>query len=131
VPLNDPDDEHDTLSCRRWHAYYALTISAADHCPHAGPGGAGHCGDICPAYCALLAKSPCKTRYDQAFPTSQDCERKCMGLDFTDDNGTYSVMDESVRTNTYQCRLHQITLAIAAGDATKCNHVLPADTCPN
>jgi hypothetical protein len=131
VPLNAPDQSQNTLSCRRWHAYYALTNGADEHCPHAGPGGADVCGGICQVYCSLLQQSPCKSRSDKAFASPEECEQKCQGLNFGGGKGQYGVMAESVRTNTYQCRLHQLSIAIAAGDSAKCDHVLPSDSCPN
>ena len=49
------DTSGDTLGCRTYHAGAAAT-DPATHCPHAGPGGDGVCGDLCTSYCRITAK---------------------------------------------------------------------------
>jgi hypothetical protein len=73
------DTSQDTLGCRIYHAHNSLCASAK-HCPHAGPGGEGHCGDLmtgkCTAYCGL-AKSVCKAQYASEFGAGEDGDAKC------------------------------------------------------
>jgi hypothetical protein len=49
------DTSGDTLGCRTYHAG-AAAMNATLHCPHAGPGGDGTCGDLCTSYCRIVAK---------------------------------------------------------------------------
>ncbi len=49
------DAPEDSLGCRTYHALSAAE-APRDHCKHAGPTGAGHCGAVpCTAFCALNA----------------------------------------------------------------------------
>jgi hypothetical protein len=52
------DTSGDTLGCRIYHAGVAAQSAdnAAVHCVHAGPGGAGVCGNNCDGYCDMELK---------------------------------------------------------------------------
>jgi hypothetical protein len=81
------DQTNDTLACRLYHSYNSLCAESA-HCPHAGPGGEGHCAEPasdtvdhvedskCIAYCRL-AKGVCETQYNSADGFAGDDE-KCL-----------------------------------------------------
>jgi len=141
VPTGVPDINQDTLSCRRWHAYFALTDDPGTHCTHAGPAGGGHCGDNgngdpCPGYCSLL-KRACGERYGTTFRSDAECATACSALSGSQTNAKYSVTGEDVLTNTYACRVHKLTRIFAATSdsaagesAVSCDAgVFPADTC--
>jgi len=81
------DQTDDTLACRLYHSYNSL-CDESSHCPHAGPGGEGHCGEPtsdtvnhvedvkCIAYCRL-AKGVCEKQYDSADGFDGD-DDKCL-----------------------------------------------------
>lgn len=127
------DQSEDTLECRRWHAYFALTGNASEHCSHAGPGGAGHCGQLCPTYCRMLERG-CGERYRTEFADNAACESACGELKATG-SPAYNVKDEAVRTDTYQCRLYALSkvfVAIESGDTSGtdfCARAFPQDAC--
>jgi hypothetical protein len=134
-PLSDSsmpvtsDATTNTLACRRWHAYYALTVDAQMHCPHAGPGGDGHCGPpVCSTYCSML-KVGCGKQYKSHFPTGDaDCEKQCGVLTaMKDDTVGYDLSDESIGTDTFQCRLHHLAQAFV--DDTQCDGAFPGGKC--
>jgi hypothetical protein len=73
------DTTQDTLGCRIYHSYNSL-CKPDDHCPHAGPGGEGHCGveatGKCTAYCKL-AKSVCPAEYESEFGGGDGGDTQC------------------------------------------------------
>jgi len=81
------DATQNTLGCRLYHSYNAL-CTPEKHCPHAGPGGEGHCGtdptDKCAAYCQL-AKGVCADDYAVEFGDGdagdEKCAEDCAGLE--------------------------------------------------
>jgi hypothetical protein len=80
TPGEFADTSENTLGCRLYHAYNSM-CGPDEHCPHAGPGGEGHCGteptDKCASYCQL-AKGICKSQFDDAFPGGDtDCVANC------------------------------------------------------
>src|SRR5262249_246457 len=48
------DDSGNTVGCRITHAGLAV-VDPDSHCPHAGPGGDGVCGDTCESFCTIAA----------------------------------------------------------------------------
>jgi hypothetical protein len=76
------DIKEDTVGCRVYHSYNSMVQEAADHCPHSGPGGDGHCGvekPNCPSYC-ILAKTACETEYAAKYATDAECQAACEEL---------------------------------------------------
>jgi hypothetical protein len=47
------NDTANSVGCRQYHAHAALQNPVV-HCPHAGPGGGGLCGQRCEDYCFLV-----------------------------------------------------------------------------
>lgn len=68
-----------TLACRLQQARFAGTISdeAWAHCPAAGPGGAGICGDNCESYCQMMDDF-CAADFPEYI--DPECVDKCRGL---------------------------------------------------
>jgi hypothetical protein len=126
------------LECRRWHAYVALA-DPRGHCPHAGPGGDGHCGtnQVCAVYCGLL-KNACSDKFNTQFGTNASlCEQQCSKVTGgANINVGYSVgAMETLRNDTYQCRLHGIAVIHESKGMMDmmgqkgCDSVFPTDTC--
>jgi len=142
LPKGTIDSTGDTLQCRRWHAYFALTTvqdEAAYHCPHAGIGGAGHCGklgDVCPVYCSLLANA-CKERFASEYGSADKCATDCATLvaGKMESQLRYNVKGEEINTNSYQCRLHAIARVFenmgqgSGMGMAQCSKAFPKDTC--
>ena len=148
-PGLNTDTHENTVGCRHYHSYNSIT-GPATHCSHAGPGGAGHCGEIvdgegnCESYC-ILAKAGCATSYAQQFASDDACHEECATIpgvaddsDTIDVNETeqYSVaLGESGNAAfAFQCRLLHATRAIRAGNepAAECEAVFGAagSACP-
>jgi hypothetical protein len=76
------DLQGNTIGCRSSHAYNGLVIDAY-HCTHAGPGGAGACGDDCESYCQLF-QAGCdpqfRALYGGAAEPSRACQTACVSL---------------------------------------------------
>jgi hypothetical protein len=112
-----PDLDLDTLACRRYHTYNSLR-NPPGHCTHTGPGGDGHCGKICPAYCKLV-KAACSERYQTTFVGGDpECERLCAEEFFEPGTAVkdqqdlgYTVAKGKARGNTIQCLLYHTTKA--------------------
>jgi hypothetical protein len=130
-----PDVNLDTLACRRYHTYNAVR-NPLGHCTHTGPGGDGHCGKLCPAYCKLV-KAACATEYAAAFVGGDpDCESACADEFFDGapveeqaDLG-YTVAKGKEPGNTIQCRLYHTTKAFGNA-ALECESALglPGSDC--
>jgi hypothetical protein len=119
------DSMGDTVGCRKTHAFNALLLGTPPHCPHAGPGGAGICGNDCPAYCRLF-KAGCDAAFKDAFGTATDATSKCESACSTlrgPDPLKYSVAAAGAKNaNPIACRLLYATRALEHPDqqATLC-----------
>jgi len=126
------DKTPDTLGCRLYHSYNSLCDPNA-HCPHASPGGEGHCGtaplDKCVAYCKL-ARGICPTAYASASGFDGDdekCAASCGALvdaAWTDDQKQptrYSVA-YAATPDTVACRFLALSRAAEDGkDGALCD----------
>lgn len=123
------DTTQDTLACRRWHVYYAFDDAAEKHCPHASLSGDGHCGKICPAYCAELNKA-CSAQFKTEFPGGMDdCAAQCAKVPgFKEIDMGYDLNSEESRTNTLQCRFRFLADALN-GSMDACAKAFPKGTC--
>lgn len=135
-PGTDKNDTlQNTMICRSYHISNVLLISRAQHCPHLGPGGDGHCGtdDLvamttgnCESYC-LLREKACPE--SQATPRAQ-CEQECRNVSGAPANSGYTVnppLDAGATPGaplpgTLQCRLLHLARALEHPDmrATDC-----------
>jgi hypothetical protein len=128
------DTTGDTLGCRVYHSYNSFT-DPATHCPHASPGGDGHCGkDNCAAYC-LLAKSGCAADFANKYANNTACESDCrtFGIDGgAGPNSGYTVA--SAATSPIGCRILHAARALSTADpgdkATECTAALGGGVCP-
>lgn len=104
-----------SLACRAYHAGMA-SIDPTLHCVHAGPGGAGACGQNCEGFCAI-ATSICPTEY----PDVDGCLASCAGFADTE---PYDIND--VSGDTLACRLYHLTIAATSdGDSqVHCPHTI-------
>ena len=134
VPGMASDYMGDTVGCRKTHAYNALIVSQTPHCPHAGPGGAGPCGNDCPAYCRMF-KAGCEASFKDAFGTAADatskCESACTALHGPDPI-SYSVMSASAKgANPIACRMLHAARALErpADQATLCKSAAGEGNC--
>jgi hypothetical protein len=118
--LTMKDPVGNTVACRIDQARLAaITREPSDHCPHAGPGGAGTCGENCESYC-MLDEAFCPENFDPA------CLEKCPALrDLDDERASF---DESTFDvvkhhdgDFLQCRLVHVASA-ALSPVSHCWH---------
>ncbi|WAS90107.1 hypothetical protein [Nannocystis punicea] len=118
LPPGSPGETSgNSLACRAYHAGMA-SIDPGVHCVHAGPSGAGACGQNCEGFCAI-ATSICPTEH----PSPGDCMATC--ANFMD---TEPYNAEDAAGNTLACRLYHLTIA-ATGPAeaqVHCGHTIEA-----
>jgi hypothetical protein len=119
------DAQEDTLGCRTYHAYNALDIDTS-HCPHAGPGGDGHCGtDNCKPYCRLLAAA-CPSDF-ATFATEADCESACSALPGAAKDSQRTLKAAKDGTDSVQCRLLHVSRAFDT--KSECKAAMAGDPC--
>lgn len=131
------DRTENTVGCRKYHTYSSL-LDPANHCPHTGPGGDGHCGldaedgtttGNCESYCTLLEEA-CSTEFGAAFTDRAACIADCSGkpaeFGATKDQG-YSVSASAART-PLGCRLLHVSRALR-DPATYCAAALGGGEC--
>lgn len=141
--LLDPGDKDDilenTMACRRYHAYSALT-SPEEHCTHAGPTGDGHCGideeqgtGNCVSFCRIVEQA-CPSGFGERYlgATATDgsgaaaCIEACASLEdsamdgFRDLEPRYVVEPAPVGP-TLKCRtLHAVRALATPDDLDEC-----------
>jgi hypothetical protein len=79
-PVGDATDTSgDTLGCRLSFARTAgkSAAMAAVHCPHAGPGGHGSCGDDCGGYCDIAMMYCTEANQAKLYGTRAECLADC------------------------------------------------------
>jgi hypothetical protein len=97
-----------TVACRLDQAKKAASTEEPNvHCPSAGPGGNGVCGDNCESYCSLYEQS-CPDEFENMV----DCEAHCQGLL---DLPTLEV-ERDHDGDTLQCRLVHVSSATVQPD---------------
>jgi hypothetical protein len=110
-----------SLECRNYHAGAALG-DPTTHCVHAGPGGAGACGNNCAGFCAIVL-SACAGD-DEAYASEAECLTACAGFADTE---KYDISD--LAGDTLACRLYHAQVA-TSDPGTHCAHTLPvSSTC--
>jgi hypothetical protein len=79
-----------SLGCRQYHADLAATVGPKVHCPHAGAGGGGLCGDRCTDYCSLvMAHCTTANGADPPYASNSDCMAACSGYPYAADASDY------------------------------------------
>jgi hypothetical protein len=77
IPVGTSADmSGNTLGCRINHAGFAKT-DPVTHCPHAGPGGGGTCGNDCDGFCQIATMYCTAAHMAAVFSSAQDCKTKC------------------------------------------------------
>jgi hypothetical protein len=139
-PGLNTDTHENSVGCRHYHSYNSI-LGPVIHCSHAGPGGAGHCGEIidgagnCESYC-ILAEAGCPTAYASTFADDDACLEACAMLPGAADDGMTTELNETEQYSValaesrdpafvYQCRLLHTTRAIREGGepAAECDAV--------
>jgi hypothetical protein len=124
MPLGERGDSSgNTVACRLEQALAAgETGELSDHCPIAGPGGRGFCGDDCEFYCANLPVLCEGTVEIPVELTGAQCLTTCKDLDALDDDQTYSVEHDD-NESSRDCRILHLTNATAA-KVPHCQHTI-------
>lgn len=118
-PGENPDQAGNTVACRRYHSFNAVT-SPALHCYHSGPTGDGHCGDSrsaskneyttnCESYCDLLAQA-CPSEFGDELGSAEGCMQACVELPEADPESHYSV-ESALASDGLNCRVLYTTRA--------------------
>lgn len=108
------DTSGNTVGCRTYHAGAAMG-SPAVHCPHAGPGGAGACGNNCDGFCTI-ALAVC-TGPNQVYASLNQCMTECAGFPTSPPYSTAVTSGDS-----FACRLYHLTAA-SVDPAGHCSHI--------
>jgi len=103
----------DTIACRIYHAGAPAASNAAEHCPHAGPSGAGVCGTSCEAYCELALKN-C-TGPNMLFADLPACLTACAMFPATGSPGDTS-------GDSVQCRIYHSGTPASENPGLHCAH---------
>ncbi len=127
TPGTNADTNINTVGCRIYHAYNAL-LDPATHCPHAGPTGDGHCGQVgdsehapCESFCAIAAPV-CGTSPAAPLDPST-CTADCRELPGSGPNSHYTVARGAALGDTLACRMVHAVRALQSGDASSCGAV--------
>lgn len=125
-----PND--DSIACRLKYVdktRYANGSELSVYCHQAGPSGDGRCGNVCEAYCALMAEvcTP-ETAGSYHFANDADCMKTCNGLPAAP--VSYSSTNPAVSDgNHVLCRLFHVTSAAMADADEHCEHAMGVTLC--
>jgi hypothetical protein len=124
LPAGSAGDEiGDTVECRLRQVTNAVETGEPDqHCPKAGPGGDGVCGQNCESYCVLL-QSLCTAHFDATFDGLAACTAAC--ADLPDVGGFSTAINQG---DSIQCRLWHVSAA-AVDPSTHCPHAAGEGPC--
>lgn len=123
IALGSPGDSGNTVACRLEQARAAgETGEPSDHCPIAGPGGRGFCGDDCTFFCENLPVVCGEAVEIPAALSDAECIASCEALDAKDDDETYSIPDDD-NEDSRDCRILHLTNATAAV-VPHCTHTI-------
>ncbi len=113
------DQSGNTAGCRFRNASLAAsTGELADHCPLAGPGSGGSCGDRCENYCSVMTVA-CAS-FSEVGATPESCLSFCQS---SRDNPAWTPLDPQQldHDDSIQCRLWHLGNASQAPDV-HCGH---------
>jgi hypothetical protein len=134
-PGVNPDTAVNTMACRRYHAFNAVT-GPDMHCAHSGPTGDGHCGDTrkpaegfttnCESYCLLVAQA-CPAEFESELGDEKDCMAACVELKGAAADTHYSSTGAENREGL-DCRM--VYTARAFLDPEACASAVGVGDCP-
>ncbi|HYQ14953.1 MAG TPA: hypothetical protein VEQ58_04335, partial [Polyangiaceae bacterium] len=111
-PGTNPDTAVNTMACRRYHSFNAVTLPD-QHCAHSGPTGDGHCGDTrkpasgfttnCESYCILVERA-CPDEFGSELGDADACMAACVELDEAAPDSGYTV-DKAKKSSGLDCRV--------------------------
>ena len=134
VPGTNADRSENTLGCRYWHAHNAL-LDPGTHCPHAGPGGDGVCGQDasgvlgdCVSYCRLVGAA-CPEGFRAAYASEEACVTACSNEpeSFGAQGGTHYSVGQGLEEEGFACRLLHTSRALL--DDSNCPAALGQEGC--
>ncbi|HYP86946.1 MAG TPA: hypothetical protein VEQ59_02310 [Polyangiaceae bacterium] len=133
-PGTNPDTAANTMACRRYHSFNAVTLPA-QHCAHSGPTGDGHCGDTrkpasgfttnCESYC-ILAERACPDEFASELVDADGCMAACVELDEAGPESGYTV-DKAKSSKGLDCRVLYTSRAFL--DKTACESAVGGGDC--
>jgi hypothetical protein len=94
------DTSGNTLGCRLNHAKLAKS-DPVTHCPHAGPGGAGVCGDDCDGFCQIAMMYCTAANSAAVYSSLSDCKTQCAAFPDTEKFNIGVQADDSVACLLY------------------------------
>jgi hypothetical protein len=105
------DQSGNTLGCRTYHAANAKG-DPATHCPHAGPGGAGSCGEDCDGFCQIAMMYCTAANMAAVYSSLEQCKATCATFP---DTVKFNVTDTTLQTKkAVACLLYHVQEASAA-----------------
>lgn len=105
------DQSGNTLGCRTYHAANAKG-DPATHCGHAGPGGAGSCGEDCDGYCQIAMMYCTAANMAAVYSSLAECKTACATFP---DTLKFNVTDTTLQTKKeVACLLYHVQEASAA-----------------
>jgi hypothetical protein len=129
-------DQSNTVTCRKNHAYNAVVYnSPTSHCPHAGPGGAGVCGDDCDSLCTFIEKG-CDDQWKSKYMSkTKVCTDECDAARKADSSymggANYSIA-AAKSGDKFACRLYHAAQAQSQSNDNKdaCDIAAGIRNCP-
>ncbi len=115
------DEEGNTAYCRV-HFVKEAEESPGIHCPAAGPGGDGVCGDNCESFCYL--QTAICSGDDRQYPTITECVTECEEFDQSD---VYA--SSAGAGDTFACRLAQLVMAATSPEVYCPNIAVESPVC--
>ena len=135
TPGVNPDTAVNTMACRRYHSFNAVT-GPEMHCSHSGPTGDGHCGDTskpadgfstnCESYCQLVANA-CPDEFESELVDAKGCMAACVELEGAAPDSHYTSTGAESREGL-DCRV--LYTARAFRDPEACASAVGAGDCP-
>jgi len=118
------DTTGDSLACRAYHADAAKSSKNPTlHCPHAGPGGDGQCGDVCPAYCRMVTNF-CQDKDAGIYKDNAACLARCNATPHTE---RFNIGIQ--QADQHACLLYHAQEAPISGAADHClGDLTPTDS---
>jgi hypothetical protein len=119
-PVGEADDtDVNSLGCRTYHVGVASMVDPQEHCPHAGPNGAGQCVDknapSCEMYCPLYFMN-CTDDLN-LYTDMADCMEQCSHL--------YPGGFEDTANDSIGCRIYHAGNPAMMDDELHCPHAGP------